>query len=139
MLECFGLVFEGHQHSGIADSRNIARITIQMLEDGCTLNVNERIKGNQLDATNSCSQFPKVESVPRDASSSDDEQEGANVDSDGSESGNANRDEGDASATVESCEEELNNAKLKDEKLELEKSEVDDCSDLLRYVAIQKS
>lgn len=137
MLECFGLAFEGRQHSGIADSRNIARIAIQMLEDGCMLNVNERIRGIQLDATNSGSQFPEVQSVPRDEASSGDELEDANVDSDASEPSSVNRDEGDVGAEVDLCQKTTTDAKV--EKREVVNSEIDDCSDLLRYVAIQKS
>lgn len=50
MLENLGLRFEGHMHSGIDDARNIARIAIRLLEDGCQLHANERlyITSNQL-------------------------------------------------------------------------------------------
>jgi hypothetical protein len=41
MLINLGLKFEGTQHCGLHDSRNIARITIQLLEDGCDLVKNE--------------------------------------------------------------------------------------------------
>lgn len=43
MLENLGLTFVGHQHSGIDDTRNITRIVIRMLEDGCNLRTNEQI------------------------------------------------------------------------------------------------
>ncbi|CAG2243047.1 ERI1 [Mytilus edulis] len=41
MLENLGMTFEGHLHSGLDDSRNIARIAIRLAEDGCELKVNE--------------------------------------------------------------------------------------------------
>jgi 3'-5' exoribonuclease 1 len=40
MLAHFGLVFEGREHSGIDDTRNIARIAMAMLQDGIELIVN---------------------------------------------------------------------------------------------------
>lgn len=48
MLEKLGLKYEGRPHSGLDDSRNIARIALRMLQDGCQLRVNERIHGGQL-------------------------------------------------------------------------------------------
>jgi 3'-5' exoribonuclease 1 len=41
MLELQGMRFEGRLHSGIDDSRNIARIAIKMARDGATLYINE--------------------------------------------------------------------------------------------------
>lgn len=41
MLTNLGLKFEGIQHCGLHDSRNIARIAIQLLQDGCDLVKNE--------------------------------------------------------------------------------------------------
>jgi len=43
MLEILGLAFEGHQHSGLDDTRNIARIVMCMLEDGADLHPNEEL------------------------------------------------------------------------------------------------
>ncbi|XP_028426451.1 3'-5' exoribonuclease 1 isoform X1 [Perca flavescens] len=48
MLEKLGLKYEGRPHSGLDDSRNIARIALRMLQDGCQLRVNERIHAGQL-------------------------------------------------------------------------------------------
>ncbi|KAJ8339120.1 hypothetical protein SKAU_G00359060 [Synaphobranchus kaupii] len=48
MLEKLGLRYEGRPHCGLDDSRNIARITLRMLQDGCQLRVNERIHAGQL-------------------------------------------------------------------------------------------
>lgn len=48
MLEKLGLEYEGRPHCGLDDSRNIARIALRMLKDGCQLRVNERIHGGQL-------------------------------------------------------------------------------------------
>lgn len=39
MLTFFNMEFEGRQHSGLDDSKNIARIVIKMLEDRCELRV----------------------------------------------------------------------------------------------------
>lgn len=41
MLENLGMQYDGRPHSGLDDSRNIARIAIHMLKDGCELRVNE--------------------------------------------------------------------------------------------------
>ncbi|XP_071287779.1 3'-5' exoribonuclease 1-like isoform X2 [Agelaius tricolor] len=48
MLENLGMTYDGRPHSGLDDSKNIARIAIRMLQDGCALRVNERIHGGQL-------------------------------------------------------------------------------------------
>ncbi|KAM4614624.1 3'-5' exoribonuclease 1 isoform 1-T1 [Polymixia lowei] len=48
MLEKLGLKYEGRPHSGLDDSRNIARIALRMLQDGCQLRVNERMHAGQL-------------------------------------------------------------------------------------------
>ncbi|KAF7642389.1 hypothetical protein LDENG_00258690 [Lucifuga dentata] len=48
MLDKLGLKYEGRPHSGLDDSRNIARIALRMLQDGCQLRVNERMHGGQL-------------------------------------------------------------------------------------------
>ncbi|XP_051646562.1 3'-5' exoribonuclease 1 [Manacus candei] len=48
MLEKLGMNYDGRPHSGLDDSKNIARIAIRMLQDGCDLRVNERIHGGQL-------------------------------------------------------------------------------------------
>ncbi|XP_016120226.1 3'-5' exoribonuclease 1-like [Sinocyclocheilus grahami] len=41
MLENLGMQYDGRPHCGLDDSRNIARIAIHMLKDGCELRVNE--------------------------------------------------------------------------------------------------
>ena len=43
MLERQGMRFVGRPHSGIDDSRNIARIAIRMANDGATLYINEML------------------------------------------------------------------------------------------------
>ncbi|KAJ8260908.1 hypothetical protein COCON_G00166310 [Conger conger] len=48
MLEKLGLQYDGRPHCGLDDSRNIARIALRMLQDGCLLRVNERIHAGQL-------------------------------------------------------------------------------------------
>lgn len=48
MLEKLGLKYEGRPHCGLDDSRNIARIALRMLKDGCQLRVNERMHAGQL-------------------------------------------------------------------------------------------
>lgn len=48
MLEKLGLQYEGRPHSGLDDSRNIARIALRMLQDGCQLRANERMHAGQL-------------------------------------------------------------------------------------------
>ncbi|XP_032069528.1 3'-5' exoribonuclease 1 [Thamnophis elegans] len=48
MLEKLGMDYDGRPHSGLDDSKNIARIAIRMLQDGCELRVNERMHGGHL-------------------------------------------------------------------------------------------
>lgn len=47
MLEKQGMRFEGRLHSGIDDTRNIARIAMKMAEDGCKMYVNEALPPRQ--------------------------------------------------------------------------------------------
>nr|XP_048312537.1 3'-5' exoribonuclease 1 isoform X2 [Myodes glareolus] len=61
MLEKLGMDYDGRPHSGLDDSRNIARIAIRMLQDGCELRINEKIHGGQLMSVSSS--FP-VEGAP---------------------------------------------------------------------------
>jgi inhibitor of KinA sporulation pathway (predicted exonuclease) len=44
MLEYFGLEFEGKQHCGLDDAKNIARILVKLVENGCPIKINEKIK-----------------------------------------------------------------------------------------------
>ncbi|XP_044135934.1 3'-5' exoribonuclease 1 isoform X2 [Bufo gargarizans] len=48
MLEKLGMLYDGRLHCGLDDSKNIARIAIRMLQDGCELRVNERMHAGQL-------------------------------------------------------------------------------------------
>ncbi|XP_064004689.1 3'-5' exoribonuclease 1 isoform X4 [Pogoniulus pusillus] len=48
MLEKLGMNYDGRPHSGLDDSKNIARIAVRMLQDGCELRVNERMHAGQL-------------------------------------------------------------------------------------------
>jgi 3'-5' exoribonuclease 1 len=43
MLEHLELDFEGRPHCGLDDARNIARVLLQMISDGASIQVNERI------------------------------------------------------------------------------------------------
>jgi inhibitor of KinA sporulation pathway (predicted exonuclease) len=43
MLEHLELDFEGRPHCGLDDARNIARVLLQMIRDGASIQVNERI------------------------------------------------------------------------------------------------
>ena len=44
MLTNLGMKFEGTPHRGIDDARNIARIALKLIADGCELTVNEYIQ-----------------------------------------------------------------------------------------------
>ncbi|XP_050398100.1 3'-5' exoribonuclease 1 [Patella vulgata] len=46
MLSHLGLVFEGRQHCGMDDTRNIARIAQHLIKDGCVIHVNQSFSGN---------------------------------------------------------------------------------------------
>ncbi len=43
MLSIYGLNFEGHEHSGIDDAKNLARIAKRMWEDGAILEANSEL------------------------------------------------------------------------------------------------
>lgn len=143
MLEGFGLAFEGRQHSGLADSRNISRIVIQMLEDGCPLNVNERVDvGHTSPATlKGQTKMAEVFSVPRNMSSSEDETD-CDVARRGSEISGSFDGCGDG-VVAESENQDGNRSNTKvpysNGSGHMLDADVDDCSDLLRYAAIQNS
>jgi len=44
MLKYIGLKFEGNQHCGLDDSKNIARIMLHIANDGCTISNTSHIK-----------------------------------------------------------------------------------------------
>lgn len=73
MLQNLGLHFEGHLHSGLDDSRNIARIALRLLSDGCMFKVNEFLRYN----ANNHQLNPEVQVVPQTGESdvSDDDGE----------------------------------------------------------------
>uniref|UniRef100_A0A2K5V361 3'-5' exoribonuclease 1 n=1 Tax=Macaca fascicularis TaxID=9541 RepID=A0A2K5V361_MACFA len=48
MLEKLGMDYDGRPHCGLDDSKNIARIAVRMLQDGCELRINEKIHAGQL-------------------------------------------------------------------------------------------
>ena len=66
MLAQLGLAFEGREHSGLDDARNIARVAVRMLRDGCTLRVNERMSVGR-------DGRPAVETVARRETTADDD------------------------------------------------------------------
>ena len=49
MLAFQGMEFEGREHSGISDARNIARIARKMIQDGCTLKPNGGVNWHGMD------------------------------------------------------------------------------------------
>ncbi|TPX33400.1 hypothetical protein SmJEL517_g03684 [Synchytrium microbalum] len=44
MLNCLGMTFEGREHSGIDDARNIARIVLRMMKDDIVIKENVELK-----------------------------------------------------------------------------------------------
>lgn len=44
MLGYLNLEFEGQQHCGLDDAKNIARILIKLMDDGCPVKLNEKLK-----------------------------------------------------------------------------------------------
>lgn len=52
MLEGLGLEFEGREHSGIDDTRNIARVISQIIKDGAVLKYNRFISNDLLQQFN---------------------------------------------------------------------------------------
>ena len=43
MVKNLGMRFQGRPHSGMDDTRNIARILQKMVQDGCEIKFNERL------------------------------------------------------------------------------------------------
>nr|XP_022342268.1 3'-5' exoribonuclease 1-like isoform X1 [Crassostrea virginica] len=72
MLINLGLKFEGTQHCGLHDSRNIARIAIQLLKDGCDLVKNEFLHVNQ-PSQGSRAQGNSIKKSPQDPLKSQEE------------------------------------------------------------------
>ncbi|CAF1323704.1 unnamed protein product, partial [Didymodactylos carnosus] len=59
MLSKLGLNFDGHRHSGLDDSINIAKITMELIKDGCVLIVNEfhrptDVRSDPVDSSQNC-------------------------------------------------------------------------------------
>lgn len=44
MLASFNLEFEGNQHCGLDDAKNIARILLRLAADGCDIKINSNLK-----------------------------------------------------------------------------------------------
>ena len=44
MLSQLGMTFEGRQHCGLDDAKNIARMLVKMIEDECAMVVNGRLR-----------------------------------------------------------------------------------------------
>ncbi|XP_033756055.1 3'-5' exoribonuclease 1-like [Pecten maximus] len=130
MLIYLGMKFEGKQHRGRDDSRNIARIAIRLIEDGCRVKVNEIIHN-----------YPGAKYLKF-----------SNIDAESTDSGDEDVDD--------ECTEESNDKKKKDVKVQGsthtddrditkaiaslciedrgEKTE-EDVSDLIAYYKLQKS
>lgn len=49
MLSCLGLQFEGRLHCGLDDARNLSRIVTKLIQDGCVLQINERLNNGKLE------------------------------------------------------------------------------------------
>ncbi len=52
MLEGLGLEFEGREHSGIDDTRNISKVISQIIKDGAVLKYNRFISNDVLQQYN---------------------------------------------------------------------------------------
>jgi len=59
--------FEGHLHSGLDDSRNIARIAMRLAEDGCELKVNEYINYDKNEHKGNARKVSKDSPMGRDS------------------------------------------------------------------------
>nr|XP_039250481.1 3'-5' exoribonuclease 1-like [Styela clava] len=49
MLSNLGLKLEGRLHSGLDDAKNLSRIVAKLVEDGCVLQINERLNAGRLE------------------------------------------------------------------------------------------
>ena len=105
MLEYLGLSFEGRQHCGLDDARNIARILGYMINDGCTIYINERMYDTKLAsiaAAVSSECDPEVVCVGQDEA--DAELDSLNADGDGVEASATTSDSDEVSRTTTSSE-----------------------------------
>jgi len=89
MLGFFGLRFEGRQHSGIDDARNIARVLARLIADGYGICENEMISPRLLLAVTDDSRVGAADvavvSIAADANALDDDNGGDDDDEDISE------------------------------------------------------
>ncbi|KHN78836.1 3'-5' exonuclease eri-1 [Toxocara canis] len=78
MLTELGMTFEGREHCGLDDSKNIARIVIRMLEDRSELRINERLsreRDKKINERLSRERDKKVKILTTDASKEDRERQ----------------------------------------------------------------
>lgn len=50
MLSNLGMKFKGRLHCGIDDAKNICKVVARLIEDGCVLQVNERLNAGSLES-----------------------------------------------------------------------------------------
>lgn len=80
MLSYLGLQFEGQQHCGLDDAKNIARIMLKLYDDGCQLKINERLRNSRcaLEKNPLFSESREVEEEEEDKDSVEMSQENGN-------------------------------------------------------------
>ena len=73
MLSYLGLEFEGQQHCGLDDAKNIARILIKLMDDGCQAKCNDKLKHCRTAIEKRPSNRQNSEDIQIDDSMSDEE------------------------------------------------------------------
>lgn len=122
MLENLGMHFEGSLHCGLHDSRNIARIAIRLMQDGCALKTNEYLTVRH----DIQKRHTEVEVEIHDHESSDDD---------------VGVDEKDSSISHDqSLDESMKKLQIDSKESLADKTDVEsNCEDLLEYYRLQSS
>ena len=140
MLEGMNMEFEGRAHSGISDSRNIARILIQMIKDGCNLFVNEKMFSTKIteikkaiSKTVDKKSYVVVTKAESGAMESDEDECRS------SETYDERDDDRDSERKQTNDDSKVSKASLKGEKIKQLEEDLKSCEDLLYFISLRKS
>lgn len=137
MLEGMNMEFEGRAHSGISDSRNIARILVQMIKDGCNLFVNEKMFNTKISEISKAvgkKHFVVVTRGESGVTENDEDECGSNeaCDEEGSDDCDSERKQVNVGSKV-------SKASVKEIKIKQLEEDLKSCEDLLYFISLRRS
>lgn len=138
MLEGMNMEFEGRAHSGISDSRNIARILVQMIKDGCNLFVNEKMFGTkitEISKTVGKKHFVVVTRAESSATGGDEDECESNEACDEDESD----DDCDSERKQVNVGSKVSKTSMKEIKMKQLEEDLKSCEDLLYFISLRRS